>query len=252
VDPWFLSRLTKYIGPLNTLRVIASRLRGRPVGNIYTVRASGIKAPLHFRLYSSDSSVFAAIFRRHEYATIREQKNVELIVDCGANVGYSSIYFLTTFPHSRVIAVEPDPANFAMLERNLAAYTDRCVVNRSAIWSHPALLVMDEQPFRDGREWSQHVRECLPGENGFLATDIGTILRQSGAQRISILKIDIEGAESEVFARNYDSWINRVDTIVIELHDDECRERFRTAIAGVPFVVNESGELTVCRRRGGA
>jgi hypothetical protein len=43
------------------------------------------------------------------------------------------------------------------------------------------------------------------------ATDIGTLLDRSGEQRISVLKVDIEGAERVVFVKNYESWLPKVD-----------------------------------------
>jgi hypothetical protein len=48
------------------------------------------------------------------------------------------------------------------------------------------------------------------------------ILRESGQDRISLLKIDIEGAEVQLFSEGCESWLSKVDNIVIELHDDSC------------------------------
>jgi len=85
-----------------------------------------------------------------------------------------------------------------------------------------------------------------------VAVDIGTLLRESGMERVSILKIDVEGAEAIIFSANYEAWINNVDNIVIELHDDsdfgESSKVFFDAISGRSFEVSRSGELVVCRR----
>ncbi|CAN5382113.1 hypothetical protein BH10PLA2_BH10PLA2_26230 [soil metagenome] len=66
--------------------------------------------------------------------------------------------------------------------------------------------------------------------------------------------MDIEGAEAQVFSENYESWIDYVDNIVIELHDDtafgNASSIFTKAIAGRSFTVSRCGELTVCKRRG--
>ena len=49
---------------------------------------------------------------------------------------------------------------------------------------------------------------------------ISKILKESGFDKIDLLKIDIEGAEKEVFgADNVDEWLSRVNVLVIELHD---------------------------------
>ena len=209
--------------------------------------------PLACRGLTPDLKVFSQIFLFREYSCVDSVKKAGLIIDCGANAGYSSAYFLSRHPSAELIAVEPDPENFALLNDNLRPYGSRVRTVQSAIWSHPTRLMLSETPYRDGLEWARQVRECQPSETGgFLATDIGTLLRESGHDRISILKIDIEGAEGVVFARNYESWIDRVDALVIELHDDtifgDNRSVFHRAIAGHGFAVSEYGELTVCKR----
>jgi FkbM family methyltransferase len=45
------------------------------------------------------------------------------------------------------------------------------------------------------------------------------LLRNFGAMQIDLLKLDIEGAEFDLFSRNCDRWIDQVRLIVIELHD---------------------------------
>jgi len=209
--------------------------------------------PLACRGLTPDLKVFSQIFLLREYSCIDGVKNPGLIIDCGANAGYSSAYFLTRHPTAELIAVEPDPENFALLSENLRPYGTRVRAIQSAIWSHPTRLMLSETPYRDGLEWARQVRECQPTEtDGFLATDIGTLLKESGHERISILKIDIEGAEGVVFAHNYEFWLNRVDTLVIELHDDtifgDNRSVFHRAIAGHGFTITQFGELTVCTR----
>ena len=86
------------------------------------------------------------------------------------------------------------------------------------------------------------------------AIDIPTVLARAGRERISILKIDVEGAECVLFsAPNVGDWLGKVDCIAIELHDDThfgpCSEVFHRAIADQEFAVTRSRELTVCTRR---
>lgn len=83
------------------------------------------------------------------------------------------------------------------------------------------------------------------------AVDIKGLLERSGKARISLLKIDIEGAEARLFASRYEAWLPYVDNLVIELHDDtsygNASDIFFRAIKGRKFTVSRSGELTVCR-----
>jgi FkbM family methyltransferase len=199
---------------------------------------------------TSDLDVFRQIYLEREYACLGGVRDVQLVIDCGANVGYSSAWFLSRFPGCRVIAVEPDAGNFAQLQRNVAAYGNRVQLVCSGVWSRRAGLKFSEVPFRDGREWSVQVRESRPEETpDMTAVDIASLLASAGYPTISILKIDIEAAERYVFAENHQAWLGAVENLVIELHDDDCRRVFFRAIRGLPFKVSQSGELTVCRRQ---
>jgi len=204
--------------------------------------------PLRFRPGSSDIDVFAQIFVDREYRCVDDVVDPGLIIDCGANAGFSSAYFLSRFPNAFVVAIEPDRDNFRLLETNLQPYQGRFKTICSAVWSRPVGLVMSEAKSGDGREWSRTVREAHEGESPtMVAIDIGSILEESGFSRISILKIDVEGAERELFSSNYEEWLAHVDTLVIELHGAECRAALFAAIASSNFAVSRCDELTVCK-----
>jgi FkbM family methyltransferase len=246
---------TRNLGLRSYLRFRRLRLRDKwsPRPGLLTLTAKNATYPLAARGDSSDLSVFSAVFLRRAYACLDHVRSPELILDCGANVGYSSAYFLTRFPGCRVVAVEPDADNFEIMRRNLKPYGDRVQLVHAAVWSQPAKLSIQELPYRDGRAWSRQVRECLPGERPTVrGVDVGTLLRESGCSRISILKVDVEGAEAVIFSQDCGAWLDRADNIAIELHDDSsfgaASAIFAEAIAGRGFSVSRRGELTVCTK----
>ncbi len=221
-----------------------------PVPACYTLSPKHATHPVVVRPLTSDMSVFGQIFIEREYACLDHLADATVIVDCGANVGHASAYFLSRFPSSRLIAVEPDPANFAQLQRNVAPYGARVRALQSAIWSHPA----DLKICPGESAWATQVRECFPGEHPDLrAVDIATLFAEARCPRISILKMDIEGAEAIVFAKGVDTWLSCVDNLVIELHDrtsfGRASDIFYAAISGHPFDIYGYGELIVCSRR---
>jgi FkbM family methyltransferase len=219
--------------------------------NPYSLISKNAQFPLICRSNTSDKIVFEQIFIEREYSCLDDLSNVDLVIDCGANVGYSAAYFLTRFPKCKVICVEPDSSNFKLLEKNLAPYKERVKLIRSGIWSHTADLKILEEPYRDGLEWTVQVRECKSGEIPEMqAIDVGTLLKESGQNKISILKMDVEGAEAVVFAKNYESWLSCVDNMVIELHDDsyfgKASDIVLNAMSSVKsFNTSRFGELTV-------
>jgi len=240
---------TRQVGFFNAVLNKAQRARlcrGRSV----FLRSKYAKSPVWCRANTSDVHVFGQIFQAREYRCLDQIKEADLIIDCGANVGYASAYFLSRFPSATLFAIEPDPENFGALKDNLRAYGKRATCLCLGIWSRSTGLKFSRDSLGKGQEWARTVREVREGEAADVnAIDIGSILAQSGIKRISILKIDIEGSEIAVFSSNYQSWIDKVDNLVIELHGAECARVFHEAIAGLAFEISTCDELTVCLKR---
>jgi FkbM family methyltransferase len=203
--------------------------------------------PLILRYQSSDAKVFMQIFVEEEYSCLKGIGNINFVVDAGANVGYSSIYLLGLFPDAHIVAVEPDDNNMKICRENLAPYQSRVSMLDSAIWSRKTGLVFSKEDYRDGRGWSIRVEEADKDITPDLyATDIESILRDSGYPSIDLLKMDIERSEIEVFSNNYKYWLDRTKNIVIELHDPECESVFFSAMSDYNYELQKSGELAVC------
>jgi FkbM family methyltransferase len=211
--------------------------------SLYALTSKKLRFRVEARRGTSDSRVFDQIFVENEYSPLDRLKDVGLVIDCGANVGYSSAYFLSTYPQSFVIAVEPEEGNFDILTRNLRPYGDRSRAVRAAIWPNHETLRFKDLGER-GNEWSYSVEQA-DQESGVKAITIPDLIEMSSFERISILKVDIEGAELSLFKTNTE-WLELVDNLAIELHGTDCSEVFFKAISGYGFKVSMSGELTVC------
>ena len=68
-------------------------------------------------------------------------------------------------------------------------------------------------------EWGFRVEECENPNEGIKAITVQNILRDSDFDEIDILKIDIEGAERELFSENFEGWLPNVKVLIIEIHD---------------------------------
>jgi FkbM family methyltransferase len=199
--------------------------------------------PVRARPGTSDISVFYQILVFNEYRCVSELKP-KLILDLGANVGYSSAYFLSQFKNCSVVAVEPDPSNFFELRSNVAPYGDRVKTIQAAVWPRSGKVSL-EHPGQ-GEEWG--VRVKASGQGSIHAITVPQILKCSGHDRISLLKVDIEGAEIDLFGSHTADWLDKVDNIVIELHGEEAKRVFHSAVAHLKFAISHCDELTVCRR----
>jgi len=195
-------------------------------------------------------SVFHQIFICQEYSCLRELKEPSLVLDLGANVGFSAAYFLSVFPKARIVAVEPDERNLAICKANLSPYGDRVLLLHGAAWSRPATLRLLRGTFFVGREWATQVDESIEEEGtsaGVQAWDVGSLIDMSGVSTVDLLKIDIERAELSVFSDSASSWLHRVRNICIELHGKDCEEAFFAALKDFDYELERFGELTVCR-----
>ena len=117
--------------------------------------------PILMRVGSSDREVLGQVFIEQEYDPIVLSRP-QVILDLGANVGYSSAYFLSKYPTASVVAVEPDPSNYAICSRNLISFGKRAKVVLGAAWPECAKLVLDRGTWKDGREWTTQAKADSP------------------------------------------------------------------------------------------
>ncbi len=136
-----------------------------------------------------------------------------LIIDCGANIGLSSLYFHLRFPKAKVIAVEADIHNF----RHLAAqpFTRHIFPIHAAISNQAETLSVSRNEYG---EWGTRVLQ-QSGSDVVQSITINDLYYQHSASHIPFLvKIDIEGFEEHLFQSNLE-WLDITPIVVIELHD---------------------------------
>ena len=146
------------IGLTNALKLrtydLVSRSCVVPLPPSVSMTLSNALYPLKMRTGgSSDRLALHQIFIEEEYEPLA-LSHPTAILDLGANVGYSSAYFLSKYPTARVVAVEPDPQNYALCCRNLSPFGERATVVKGAVWPERTRLVLKRGAFRDGREWT--------------------------------------------------------------------------------------------------
>lgn len=141
----------------------------------------------------------------------------KLILDCGGNIGCAAVYFANKYPAAQIYSVEPEEDNFKLLKYNTAFYNNVHLI-KSALWDKETFIRVEDRGFG---KWGFMTFETTAADPAaFRATTIGKVLTDSGFDEVDLLKIDIEGAEKEVFAApDVDDWLSKVKVLVIELHD---------------------------------
>lgn len=140
-----------------------------------------------------------------------------LIVDCGANIGYTALWYKRLYPQARIIAFEPDPKFAPMLRRNLVRnHAEDVKVLEAAAWTcdGTSAWTMHETDGSRLLAGSAAPTDATPGPT--VATiDLARLL--DGLDDVDLLKIDIEGAEF-VVVPHIAAQLARVRHVLVECH----------------------------------
>jgi FkbM family methyltransferase len=235
--------LTWYYGNYGlrgVLTIAAYRLFGQP--KEMTAQPPGIRNPVQLRIKTSDESTYVQILLQGQYA-FELPFSPNVIVDAGANVGMASIYFAHKYPEAKIIAIEAEASNFAVLARNTRPYPSIIPVH-AALWNRDGEISVGEPEPTGGANgnWAFVTREGTGAR--VRAITMSTLMKEMQIQAIDLVKIDIEGAEIEAFETT--DWIKTVRCLMIELHDryrPGCSQAVNSAVQG--FSMSQRGETTV-------
>lgn len=138
-------------------------------------------------------------------------KTHPVILDCGANIGLSTIYFKTIYPNAIVHAFEPDASLFEILSKNIHSNQFKEVeLHQAAIWTENTTLSFDNK----GSEGS-HIDTSGQSANKVKAIKLSSILANLDA--VDFLKMDIEGAEYEV-VKDCAEHLHKIENFFLEYH----------------------------------
>lgn len=141
---------------------------------------------------------------------------VAVIVDAGANIGDSTMRFRRFHPGAKILAIEADAGNFAVLQKNFAGDARTIALHR-ALWNREGELKVwptwAHVASRVGESPDHAAAVPVPG------CTVPGLMQEFELSDIDILKLDIEGAESVVFQTSDTSWLARVRCIVFECCD---------------------------------
>jgi FkbM family methyltransferase len=151
-----------------------------------------------------------------------------VVLDLGANIGVATFLFRSHYPNAHIVAVEPDPATFRKLVRNVGADPNVTTIN-SAIAAEPGSVSFHTEPM----SWAS--RLAGPGEAGartVSAVTLDELAERFGAGAGDLIKIDIEGAEHAVLPQA--RCVSRVSLLIGEVHPiaPDAQERLFAELEG--------------------
>jgi FkbM family methyltransferase len=211
-----------------------------------------------YRPDSSDEIVFKQVFCANElYSFIKRLHapvdDVKLVVDGGANIGLTAFYLSVLFPNAKVIGYEPDESNIRQARRNLWLNDARNVeLRHAALWGRSQALTV-QRPDGQFADYSVKVDEVSPaGQVGDCVPGVtlADILDSEGAEYIDVLKLDVEGAEQQLFSTEAVPWMDRVHYLSVEPHEGASTfEGLMAVLVQNGFHAMRVGELVFAARR---
>jgi FkbM family methyltransferase len=193
----------------------------RDLWRYFTMRG---KYPYRCSIHTPAGEIAPVLHGPHDMVTVHEifcagaypiDPDAAVVVDFGANIGISALYFLTEAPRSRVHVFEANPTLIGRLRENLEPFADRVAVNEVAVSTYTGVTAFGvEMTGRYGGIVAPVRLEtlevlCLSG-----TAALEQVLREEG--RIDLLKIDVEGTEVELLRSMDPAVLDRVGAIAVE------------------------------------
>jgi FkbM family methyltransferase len=213
---------------------------------LISVKVRGLSHKVVIRNNPNDIQIFSQIFIQKEY-DITIEGDVKIIIDCGANIGLASLYFLSKFPNAKILAIEPEKKNFSILQNNLRNYKGAICINKG-IWDKTANLEISD--YSGGSAGFVLKESTIVSQKSISAISVGQIILQYQLFTVDILKIDIEGSEEQVFLTEPE-WLNKVENIFCEIHEN-MKPGLTNKITSIlmPFYnISMNGEYHVFKRK---
>ena len=214
------------------------------IGMTRAIKMPNILHPIALRPRTSDLPTFDQVFLGLEY-NIDFTFKIERIIDAGGNIGLAAIYFANKYPNAKITSVEPEKDNFKMCVKNTKNYNNVTPVQKALSNSNGEELYIKDSGLGSWAFTTVSKREGIPESNKVLTINIEEILNQNNWDIVDIVKIDIEGAEKELFDSNFERWIPKTKCIIIELHDrmkKGCSKSFFKTISQYNFSCELRGE----------
>jgi len=145
----------------------------------------------------------------------------QVIIDIGSNIGGSILYFHARFPNARIVGFEPHPETFDVLKRNVGTLPGVTIVNCGLGTRSERVSLADESvnfgAFSTKGRPRGHTKPLKMVECDI--RPLNDVLQELGISKVDLIKIDCEGAETDVLLGLSPQVLDRCQWIVGELHD---------------------------------
>jgi len=190
-------------------KLISIRIKNLAGRKIYVRRGSII-----------DRDVIKYVFCNQYHLPLEELPGQSIILDLGSNIGLTLAHFNQLYPGARLFGYEMDEENFKIGLQNTVGIP-HCKLFNYAVWSKNMKVQYKGNECEDAYNIIDDNRN-VSGKIKLKTTqafNIDHIIAEHSLMRIDYLKMDIEGAEKNIFKEASPQWLKIVQQLNIEVHD---------------------------------
>ncbi|CAC9541828.1 hypothetical protein [uncultured Gammaproteobacteria bacterium] len=181
---------------------------------------------IYYRSSTSDMTVIYEIILKKKFQSeyyIPKIVDPKVILDIGANIGATTIYYANRFPDAKIFSFEPLLENYKILEKNTKNLKNVSIFNYGLGKSDgffDIYLTDDEENFGGA---TMHNLNTTEGKSiqSCEVRRVETTLKSLNISSIDLIKIDTEGAEFDILMNFPYDVISNTKWITGELHGNQ-------------------------------
>jgi len=212
--------------PMTGLWQRIARRRSSPVGGCpgeptdLRLRFRGRSLRLHIRRDTSDEGLARMIVRDGGEYALPPVVRPRVIVDVGANIGMTAVYYACAYPQARIVCFEPLPANLELLRANAAPFGDRITVVPTALGDATGRFTyrMSDDPANFGGGGFTERGTAADRTLELPVRRAADALADAGLDRVDVFKLDTEGSEAPIVSALPETIRQHAQAYIGELH----------------------------------
>ncbi len=169
---------------------------------------------IYMRPWTGDFATLRQVIWDKEYDFNLDE--VQSVIDLGANIGISTLVLANKFPEAHVIALEPEKNNFQLLQLNTSTKKNIKILN-AAVWYQDGKVNIIDDTVKSNEFKVTNSSKSIKNEM-IESISISSLMNRFNFLKIDLLKIDIEGAEEDIFVKGDLSWLSKIRCCIIEIH----------------------------------
>jgi len=158
------------------------------------------------------------------YKIVNYIDEVKVIVDIGANIGASCLYFSQNYPNADIIAFEPASEPYNLLTKNVEPYSNIRIYNFGLYSTNKTAILHKGNVDSVTSSIGNCTDCCSGGTEQVTLKEIIAVFKEIGISNIDILKIDTEGCEIQLLKSLQNSLLSDVKVLYLEYHSENDRK----------------------------